>query len=298
MPFSQNREFKNEPRLVVKSEGVYHWDHKGGKIVDGSSALFNVACGHGRKEIADAVHKQLLTNDYSAPFQMGHPGSFALAKEVAKLTPEGMDHVFFTNSGSESIDTALKMAMAYHGARGDHKRHRFVSPRARLSRRQHRRRFAFRHDPQPRELPRRHALRGADAAHPYSGEQVPARPGRARRRRTGERPRADRHDLWSRHHRRLLRRADRRLDRLPGAAQGLPRAVARNLRQARHPAGVRRSDHRLRPPRPSVRGAGVWRQARHHDAGQGDHQRRPADGRGGRPRRDLRDADWTRRRRG
>ena len=127
MPFTNNREFKSEPRLIVKSEGMYHWDHKGGKILDGSSALFNVACGHARKEIADAVHKQLLTNDYSAPFQMGHPGSFALAKEVAKLTPEGMDHVFFTNSGSESIDTALKMAMAYHGARGDHKRHRFVS---------------------------------------------------------------------------------------------------------------------------------------------------------------------------
>ncbi len=127
MPFSGNRDFKAEPRLVVKSEGVYHWDHKGGKILDASSALFNVAAGHGRKEIADAVHKQLLTNDYSAPFQMSHPGTFALAKEVAKLTPDPINHVFFTNSGSESIDTAIKMVMAYHGARGDHKRHRFVS---------------------------------------------------------------------------------------------------------------------------------------------------------------------------
>jgi beta-alanine--pyruvate transaminase len=127
IPFTANREFKSEPRLVVKSEGVYHWDHKGGKILDGSSSLFNVACGHGRKEIADAVHKQLLTNDYSAPFQMSHPGAFALAKEVAKLTPDPINHVFFTNSGSESIDTALKIVMAYHAARGDHKRHRFVS---------------------------------------------------------------------------------------------------------------------------------------------------------------------------
>jgi beta-alanine--pyruvate transaminase len=127
MPFSQNRDFKNNPRLIVKSEGAYMWDHKGGKIVDGSSALFNVAAGHGRIEIAEAVYKQLQTNDYAPPFQVGHPGSFALAKEVAKITPDGMDHIFFTNSGSESIETAIKMVMAYHGARGDHKRHRFVS---------------------------------------------------------------------------------------------------------------------------------------------------------------------------
>ena len=127
MPFSQNREFKQNPRLVVKSEGMYLWDHKGGKVIDGSSALFNVACGHGRKEIAEAVYAQLQQNDYTAPFQLGHPGAFQLAKEITKLTPKGMDHVFFVNSGSESIDTALKMVMAYHGARGDHKRHRFVS---------------------------------------------------------------------------------------------------------------------------------------------------------------------------
>jgi beta-alanine--pyruvate transaminase len=127
MPFSQNRDFKQNPRLVVKSEGVWMWDHKGGKVLDGSSALFNVACGHGRQEIAEAVYKQLQVNDYSAPFQLGHPGGFALAKEVAKLTPEGIGHVFFTNSGSESIDTAIKIAFAYHAARGDHRRVRFVS---------------------------------------------------------------------------------------------------------------------------------------------------------------------------
>ena len=127
MPFSQNKDFKQNPRLVVKSEGVYLWDHKGGKILDGSSALFNVACGHGRKEISEAVYKQLQQNDYTAPFQMGHPGAFALAKEVTKLTPKGMGHVFFTNSGSESIDTAIKIAIAYHAARNDHKRVRFVS---------------------------------------------------------------------------------------------------------------------------------------------------------------------------
>jgi len=127
MPFSQNRDFKQNPRLVVKSEGMFLWDHKGGKVIDGSSSLFNVACGHGRKEIAEAVYAQLKQNDYSAPFQLSHPGAFALAKEITKLTPEGIGHVFFTNSGSESIDTAIKMVFAYHAARGDHKRVRFVS---------------------------------------------------------------------------------------------------------------------------------------------------------------------------
>lgn len=127
MPFSSNREFKDDPRLVVKSDGCYLWDHKGGKILDGSSSLFNVACGHGRREIAEAVFEQLKLNDYSAPFQIGHPGSFELARRVAELTPEPINHVFFTNSGSESIDTALKICMAYHHARGESSRLRFVT---------------------------------------------------------------------------------------------------------------------------------------------------------------------------
>jgi len=127
MPFSGNRDFKEDPRLVVKSEGCYIWDHKGGKILDGSSGLFNVACGHGRAEIAEAVHQQLRTNDYSAPFQLGHPGSFQLAHEIAQFTPDGINHVFFVNSGSEAIDTALKIAMAYNNARGENSRMRFVS---------------------------------------------------------------------------------------------------------------------------------------------------------------------------
>ncbi|MCG8416571.1 MAG: aminotransferase class III-fold pyridoxal phosphate-dependent enzyme, partial [Proteobacteria bacterium] len=127
MPFTGNRDFKADPRLVVKSEGVYLWDHKGGKVIDGSSGLFNVAAGHGRKEIADAVYAQMQANDYAAPFQLGHPGSFAFAERLARLLPEPFNHVFFANSGSEAIDTALKMAMAYHRARGESQRIRFVS---------------------------------------------------------------------------------------------------------------------------------------------------------------------------
>ncbi|MEO0359884.1 MAG: aspartate aminotransferase family protein [Pseudomonadota bacterium] len=127
LPFTGNRDFKENPRLVVQSEGVYCWDHKGGKLIDGSSALFCCPAGHGRKEIAQAVFDQMTTNSYTPHFQLGHPGSFELARKVAKLLPEDFNHVFFVNSGSESIDTALKMVMAYHRARGDGQRLRFVS---------------------------------------------------------------------------------------------------------------------------------------------------------------------------
>src|SRR5680860_193570 len=127
MPFTPNREFKNAPRLIVKSKGVELWDHNGNRLLDGSSGLFCVAAGHGRPEIADAVHAALLENDYTPPFNLGHPAGFELASVVASLTPEDINHVFFANSGSEAIDTALKISMAYHRARGDAKRTRFVS---------------------------------------------------------------------------------------------------------------------------------------------------------------------------
>ncbi|MCW2309912.1 aspartate aminotransferase family protein [Rhodobium gokarnense] len=127
MPFTANRAFKSDPRLVVKSEGVHLWDHRGGQLLDGSSGLFCVAAGHGRTEIADAVHAQLQTNDYMSPFASGTPGSFELARKLAAILPEGIDHVFFVNSGSEAVDTALKVAMAYNRARGEGQRIRFVS---------------------------------------------------------------------------------------------------------------------------------------------------------------------------
>ncbi len=127
MPFTGNRDFKADPRLLVKGDGMYYWDHKGGKILDGSSALFCSAAGHCRPEIAEAVYKQLKENDYAPPFQLGHPASFELAQKVARLTPDGLDHIFFANSGSEAVDTALKIAMAYFRAKGEAQRTRFVS---------------------------------------------------------------------------------------------------------------------------------------------------------------------------
>ena len=127
MPFTNNRDFKENPRIVVRGEGVYLTDHMGGKVLDGSSGLFCCPLGHGRSEIAEAVYKQLLENDYAPSFQLATPGSFELAQKLTRITPDPINHVFFVNSGSESIDTALKIAMAYHRACGEAQRTRFVS---------------------------------------------------------------------------------------------------------------------------------------------------------------------------
>ncbi|MEE8625524.1 MAG: aspartate aminotransferase family protein [Acidiferrobacterales bacterium] len=127
MPFTANRDFKANPRMFVSGEGMYYTSHEGKRILDGSSGLFCVAAGHGRREIADAVGKQLMELDYCAPFQSAHPLAFELAQRVAALTPGDLDYVFFTNSGSEAVDTALKIALAYHRARGQGQRMRFIS---------------------------------------------------------------------------------------------------------------------------------------------------------------------------
>ncbi|MFB3046061.1 MAG: aspartate aminotransferase family protein [Acidiferrobacterales bacterium] len=127
MPFTANRDFKANPRIFVSGEGMYYKSHEGKRILDGSSGLFCVAAGHGRREVADAVGKQLMDLDYCAPFQSAHPLAFELAQRVAALTPGDLDYVFFTNSGSEAVDTALKIALAYHRARGQGQRMRFIS---------------------------------------------------------------------------------------------------------------------------------------------------------------------------
>jgi len=125
MPFTANRQFKASPRLLAKAEGMHYWTADGRKILDGVAGLWCVNAGHGRREIAEAVHRQLTTLDYAPPFQMGHPAAFELANRLVRLTP-GFDHVFFTNSGSESVDTALKIALAYHRARGEGQRQRLI----------------------------------------------------------------------------------------------------------------------------------------------------------------------------
>lgn len=127
MPFTPNRDFKADPRIVVRAEGMYYFNDRGKKILDASSGLFCVAAGHGRKEIADAVHRQLTELDFVAPFLRAHPKSFQLASRIAELTPGDLNRIFFVNSGSESVDTAMKVALAYHQSRGQTGRTMFVS---------------------------------------------------------------------------------------------------------------------------------------------------------------------------
>jgi beta-alanine--pyruvate transaminase len=127
MPFTPNRDFKHDPKMVVRAEGMYYWNERGDRILDGAAGLFCVAAGHGRREIADAVSAQLRQLDYVAPFTRGHPKQFELATRIALLTPGDLNRVFFTNSGSESVDTAMKLALAYHQARGQGGRTMFVS---------------------------------------------------------------------------------------------------------------------------------------------------------------------------
>ena len=118
MPYTGNRDFKAHPRMIVSAEGCYYTDDQGRKIFDGLSGLWCSGLGHGRKEITEAVSRQMATLDYSPAFQFGHPLSFELANKLKELTPAGLDYVFFTGSGSESADTSLKMARAYWRAKG------------------------------------------------------------------------------------------------------------------------------------------------------------------------------------
>ena len=126
MPFTANRQFKAQPRLLVRAEGMHYWTEDGRKVLDGVAGLWCVNAGHGRKEITEAVSKQLAAMEYAPPFQMGHPPGFELASRLVKLTPGDLDHVFFTNSGSEAVDTALKIAIAYHRLRGEASRQRLI----------------------------------------------------------------------------------------------------------------------------------------------------------------------------
>ena len=126
MPFTANRQFKAAPRLLSRAEGMYYWTPEGRQVLDAASGLWCVNAGHGRKEITQAVAEQIATMDYAPPFQMGHPVAFELANALVEITPKGLDRVFFTNSGSESVDTALKIAIAYHRVRGEGARSRLI----------------------------------------------------------------------------------------------------------------------------------------------------------------------------
>ena len=125
LPFTANRQFKSNPRLLARASGMYYWTPEGRQVLDAVAGLWCVNAGHGRREITSAVASQLETMDYAPPFQMAHPLAFQLANAVVGIAPTGLDHVFFTNSGSEAVDTALKIALAYHRVRGEASRTRW-----------------------------------------------------------------------------------------------------------------------------------------------------------------------------
>ena len=126
MPFTANRQYKDAPRLLVEASGMYYRTVDGDSVLDGTAGLWCCNLGHAREEITEAVARQLATLDFAPTFQMGHPLPFRLAAALAEFAPPGLDRIFFTNSGSESVDTALKMALAYHRARGEGQRVRLI----------------------------------------------------------------------------------------------------------------------------------------------------------------------------
>ena len=126
MPFTANRQFKQNPRMLVGARDMHFTASDGRKILDGTAGLWCVNAGHCRPKITEAIAQQAGELDYAPAFQMGHPKAFELANRLVDIAPDGMDHVLFTNSGSESVETALKVALAYHRVKGNGSRTRLI----------------------------------------------------------------------------------------------------------------------------------------------------------------------------
>src|SRR5665213_4383337 len=126
MPFTANRAFKKRPRLVTSAKDMHYFTPDGRKLIDGSAGLWCTNAGHNRDPIVRAIQAQAAELDYAPAFQFSHPKAFELASRVAALAPGDLDHVFFCNSGSEAVDTALKIALAFHNVRGDASRVRLI----------------------------------------------------------------------------------------------------------------------------------------------------------------------------
>jgi beta-alanine--pyruvate transaminase len=126
MPFTANKQFHDAPRIIARAEGVHYWNTAGEMLLDSVSGLYTTPAGHGRREIRDAVARQLEELDYAPAFQFGVPGSFRLATELAQMLPAGLNRVFFAGSGSEAVESALKVAIQYHRVRGQGQRQRII----------------------------------------------------------------------------------------------------------------------------------------------------------------------------
>ncbi len=126
MPFTANRQFKQSPRMLARAEGMHFWTPEGRKVLDAVAGLWCVNAGHGRTKIVEAIRQQAGEMDFAPSFQMGHPKAFELSEKLVQLTPKELNRVFYVNSGSEAVETALKMAIAYHRVRGDGSRTRLI----------------------------------------------------------------------------------------------------------------------------------------------------------------------------
>jgi beta-alanine--pyruvate transaminase len=126
MPFTANRQFKKAPRMFVGAKDMHYTTADGRQVLDGTAGLWCCNAGHCRPKITEAIQRQAAELDYAPAFQMGHPVAFELANRIIDMAPEGIEHVFYTNSGSESVETALKIALAYHRARGEGSRTRLI----------------------------------------------------------------------------------------------------------------------------------------------------------------------------
>ncbi len=166
MPFTANRQFKKAPRMFVKARDMHYTTSDGREILDGTAGLWCCNAGHCRPKITEAIQEQAAELDYAPAFQMGHPKAFELANRLVDMAPEPFEHAFFTNSGSESVETALKLALAYQRAIGQGGAYAADRARARLSRGEFRRHLGGRDRQQPQVL--RHAAdwRRSHAAHP------------------------------------------------------------------------------------------------------------------------------------
>ena len=279
MPFTANRAFKTSPRLLVRAKDMHYYAADGRKLIDGIAGMWCCNAGHSRDPIVAAIQEQAAELDYATAVPVRPSQGVRAGRRIAQLAPGDLDHVFFANSGSEAVDTALKIALAYHNVRGEGSRQRLIG----RERGYHG--AGFGGTAVGGIVPNRKMfgtlLAGVDhLPHTYNrAEQAFTKGepewGGASRRRAG----APRRPARRLHHRRRDRRADGGLDRRAAAAQGLSRAAARDLRQIRHPADLRRGDHRLRPARPCLRRRALWRHARHDHLRQGRHLRHGADGR-------------------
>ena len=261
MPFSDNRYFKAQPRMLARAEGMSYFTPEGREVLDATAGLWCCNAGHGRREITEAIQRQAAVLDFAPTFQLGHPLAFEAAARLAEILPEGLDRIFWTNSGSESADTALKIALAYHKARGEGGRTRLIG----RERGYHgvgfggisvggigpnRKQFGALL-PYVDHLPHTHGIQGNRWSRGPAGGGRRGAGGRAGKPGRAARGGNDRGGDGG---------AGRGLHRRAGAAARLPRAAARDLHEARHPADLRRGHHRLRPPRHAIsaRSGSAW----------------------------------------